>query len=399
MHQEQALSEEDLALAKAVAQQAGIAIANARLYAEAAEERQKTEIVLRSVGDGVCTTDRELTLLSLNPAAERLLDWQEHEAIGRHCKAVLQCHDADEEPSCETACPLILAMREQRYEYSRLGALFVHSRSGQRIPIWGVAGPLTDPAGAVLGGVLAFRDASYEAEMERLQSEFMSMISHEVRSPLTNLKAAAQTITRLGGEQDDETRANLARIIAEQCDQLDRLVQRVEDTTQLEAGRLDLRLAPLCLPPLVRDVIQLLQLRDSQRTFDVVTTDEAASWVMGDADKISMVLNNLLDNAVKYSRSQGTITVKLSQWDQDQVLVSVIDEGPSIPTDQRDRIFQRFYRIDNTDARSVYGLGLGLYVARELITAMGGQIWVDGVGGPGNRFCFTLPRSRESTAP
>ena len=396
IRQEQDWSTEDLALAQAVAQQVSMAIANARLYRQAAEEQQKTESILQSVGDGVCTTDRDLILLSLNPAAERLLGWQEDQAIGQHCSEVLQCHDGDGEPLCETACPLAVALRERRYDYSRLGMLFMRSRGGQRIPIWGVAGPLIDPAGTVLGGVLAFRDASREAEMDRLQSEFISMISHEVRAPLTNLKAAAQTFIRLGAERNAKVRANLTRIIVAQCDRLDQLVQSVEDSARFETGRLDLQIVPLHLPPLARDMIRLFQSREQQRTFDVLTTDEPALWVRGNEDKIGTILNNLLDNAAKYSHPQGTITVQLALWEQDQVLVSVIDEGPSIPADQRDRIFQRFYRLDNSDARSIYGLGLGLHIAQALVTAMDGQIWVDEADGSGNRFCFTLPRSRDT---
>lgn len=392
LHQGRSLTEEDLSLTRAVAQQVSIAIANARLYEAAAEEKQKTEIILQSVGDGVCTTDRDLTVLSLNPAAARLLGWQEHEAIGQHCGTVLQCHDAQEVALCETDCPLRVAMQRRRYEYPRLGAAFVRARNGQRVPIWSVAGPLTDPAGTVLGGVLAFRDASREAEMERLQNEFMSMISHEVRTPLTNLKAAAQTIIRLGDRQDAETRANLARIIAAQCDRLDQLVQSVEDSAQLEASRLDLQITSFHLPPLVRDLVQLFQVREPRRAFSVLAADEPALWVLGDAAKIGMVLNNLLDNAVKYSRPQGAIMVRLSLRDPDQVLVAVIDEGPSIPADQRELIFQRFYRIDNSDSRAVYGLGLGLYIARSLVRALNGQIWVDEEYRPGNQFCFTLPR-------
>jgi signal transduction histidine kinase len=223
------------------------------------------------------------------------------------------------------------------------------------------------------------------------------MISHEVRAPLTNLKAAAQTFSRLETRQDDEIHVNLARIIVEQCDRLDRLVQRVENVAQFEAGRLDVQIAPLYLPPLVRDVVQLFQMRESHRTFEMIAADESALWVMGDEDKISMVLNNLLDNAAKYSHRQGTITVELSLWDPDQVLISVTDEGPSIPVEQWDRIFQRFYRIDNSDTRSVYGLGLGLYIVQELVTAQSGQVWLDETADSGNRFCFTLPRATAQT--
>lgn len=395
LFQGQSLTRADISLAEAVAQQLGIAIANARLYEEMSEEKQKTETILKSIGDGVCTTDRDLILLSWNPAAEQLLGWPESEVIGRHCRQVLQCHNVDKESLCEVACPLDTAMQNRQYEYSHLGASFMRTRDGRRIPTWNVAGPLADPAGTVLGGVLALRDASYEAEMERLQAEFISMISHEVRTPLTNLKAAAQTITRLGHEPEAEIQANLARIIAEQCDRLDSLVKRVEDTAQIEAGHLDLRITSLHLPSLVHRVVRSFRSREPHRTFEVSVTDEAPLWVVGDEDRISTILHTLLDNAAKYSRPQGSIDVNLSSWDQSLALVSVMDQGPLIPNDQRARIFQRFYRIDNSDARSVYGLGLGLYVARNLVTALGGQIWVEENSGLGNCFCFTLPHGNE----
>ncbi len=395
---EQELTAADLSLARAVAQQVSIAIANARLYAAAAEEQRKTEIILHSVGDGVCTTDHDLRVLSLNRAAARLLGWPEHQAIGQPCRTVLQCHDAAESSLCETGCPLRVAMQEQRYEYPHLGMVFLRTRGGLRIPIWSVAGPLTDSAGAVLGGVLAFRDASREAEMERLKSEFMAMISHEVRTPLTNLKAAAQTILRLGPQRDEATLANLARIIVAQCDRLDQLVQSVEESAQFETGYPDLQLTTFYLPPVVHDLVQLFQVREPRRPFQVVVADEPTLWVLGDADKVGIILNNLLDNAVKYSRPHGAITVRLSLRDPDQVVVAVIDAGPPIPAEQRELIFQRFYRIDNSDSRSVYGLGLGLYIAQSLVKAMDGQIWVDEEYRPGNQFCFTLPRATPPAA-
>ncbi|MBU0492808.1 MAG: PAS domain S-box protein [Chloroflexi bacterium] len=362
---------------------------------ELAEEKQKLETILHSIVDGVCATDRDRHITILNPAAARLLGRPEQDVVGRPCSEILQCHVAQGHNLCETDCPLQYTPEHQHYKYSRLGKLFLRPASGRSLPVLSLTGPLTDPDNQVLGSVLTFRDATYEIEMERLQSEFTAMISHEIRTPLTNLKAAAQTITRYQAHQDEKTRALLARIIENQCNQLNYLVQRIQQMAQLESGHLDLPNEPLLIAPLVSTAVQGFQVREHARRIEIDAGNKDDLWVLGHHDAINMILNNLLENAAKYSRAEGAITVKIQPWRIDQVMVAVIDEGPPIPLPLRARVFERYYRVDNSDTRSVYGLGLGLPISLELVTTLGGQLWVDGeeTNGHGNRFCFTLLRT------
>ncbi|HMQ30822.1 MAG TPA: PAS domain-containing protein [Chloroflexaceae bacterium] len=225
----------------------------------------------------------------------------------------------------------------------------------------------------------------------RLREEFLSIASHELRTPLTSVIAHAQTFQRRAlrdatlGERD---RRSLEQIIAH-AGRLNRMIEIMLDVSRIDQGRLQVEPAPLDLAALVREVVAGLDGLWPRHTI-VITGDEVALWVAGDALRLEQVLHNLLSNAIKYSPRGGAVAVALAA-DAAAVRVTISDHGIGIPRQDVPRIFERFYRAGNVSADTLTGVGIGLYVVREIVALHGGTIAVASEEGVGSSFTITLP--------
>ncbi|MFN8473804.1 MAG: ATP-binding protein [Anaerolineae bacterium] len=225
-------------------------------------------------------------------------------------------------------------------------------------------------------------------ELDRLKSEFVSMVSHELRAPLTNINGAVELLM-LDGVLDPHQRTML-QIIGEQTQRLTRLVQGILNVSRIEAGRLQLRQENVDVSALIHRVAQEIG-SISTRSVEVNLPEKPlVAWA--DADRVEEVLTNLIDNALKYSEPSSTVGVQ-GYVVEDEVVVAVSDRGVGIPTQQINRIFEKFHRVEQGDDRETYGHGLGLYIARGLVEALGGRIWVESTEGEGSTFYFTLPEA------
>lgn len=247
-------------------------------------------------------------------------------------------------------------------------------------------------------------------ELDVLKSDFISMVSHELRAPLTNINGALELMSvQCIGAEGDSCRTMLS-IATDQAARLTRFVQGVLNVSRIDAGALALQFSAVDVGALVDKVVSDFTPRSlSHRLLVVGTPPAAAAW--GDRDRLAEVLTNLVDNAVKYSPSGGDITIEAHEEDQlafsredgpppagPFIVVSVTDQGVGIPAAEQPRLFQRFYRVDRHDAREVYGHGLGLYIARRLIEAHGGYIWLESAAGKGSRFSFAVPVAKQHIA-
>jgi PAS domain S-box-containing protein len=237
----------------------------------------------------------------------------------------------------------------------------------------------------------ALTKANFElTQLDALKDEFVSLVSHELRAPLTNINASVELM--LATAEDTGLRAKL-EIIGQESSRLTRLVQSVLDVSRMEAGRLDLITAPVDPRALCESAVARLVAPEHPRQ---VLVEPGTPPVLVDLDRAGQVLGNLLSNAAKYS-PPGTciqLTARPSP-DGSQVLFAVSDAGIGIPAEEIRRIFERFHRVERHDARETYGHGLGLYIARKIVEAHGGRIWVESTPGEGSTFLFTLPRAPE----
>jgi PAS domain S-box-containing protein len=225
--------------------------------------------------------------------------------------------------------------------------------------------------------------------LDQMRSEFVSLVSHQIRAPLTNMRGAAERM-RVDCGAVNLTCARMFAIMDQQAVRLDRLVQDVLSTARIEAGGLLLQIEPISMLPIIQQVVEQTRARVDNRPIRV-PAKPGLPLVMADRDRVAEILTNLLDNADKYSPPGAGIDIDI-QADQMQMTISVRDHGRGLPVADLDRLFDKFYRADNSDSQSAYGYGLGLYVCRQLVEAQGGRIWAEnGAGAVGALFSFTLP--------
>ncbi len=228
-------------------------------------------------------------------------------------------------------------------------------------------------------------------KLDQMRTEFVSLVSHQLRAPLTNMNGAVEHI-KANCHTMNATCSRMVVILIQQLDRLDRLVRDVLNTARIEAGELVLFREPISVQSVIAQVVDQIRARTAGHSIRL-TEKPGLPMVFADRDRVAEVLANLLDNADKYSPPNKEITIKTSA-DDTEVTLSVCDSGPGIPTSTLERIFDKFYRIDSSDSQVAYGYGLGLYICRRLVEAQEGRIWAENAPGGGAVFSFTLPVAR-----
>lgn len=226
-------------------------------------------------------------------------------------------------------------------------------------------------------------------KLDELKSDFVSMVSHELRAPLTNINGSIELLLEGNTGCVEPEAREMLQIIAEQSQRLTRLVQGILNVSRIEAGQLVLQPQVFNILSLIEKVVGVWESRGLSNRFERPRRVNLPS-VFADRDRTEEILFNLIDNAIKYSDEGATIHVD-ADVNGEQVIVSVSDKGIGIPPDELAKIFDKFHRVDRRDAAETYGHGLGLYICRSLVEAQGGQISVDSVLGEGSTFRFTLP--------
>ena len=220
-------------------------------------------------------------------------------------------------------------------------------------------------------------------ELDQLKSEFVALVSHELRAPLTNIRTGIELIL----DQEPATGTDRLRIVQGEIERLGALVEAILDYSALDAGRFPLHSQALELGPLTGEIAA--QMTDPDRL--EIDIPEPLPLLMADERGLKSVLHHLLDNAAKYA-PEGELLLQ-AEAGNGMIRVSLTDSGPGIPADEQDRVFDMFHRLDNRDAREVYGHGLGLPMARKLLEAMGGGIRAEPGENGGSRFVFWLPQA------
>ncbi len=250
------------------------------------------------------------------------------------------------------------------------------------------------------GTLLVFRDITSETEAERLKSEFISTISHELRTPLSSIYGFTELMVKK--QLPNEKQAKYLQTIHAETERLTHLVNDFLDVQRMEAGSQMYDREQLDIEPVIRDMMTFYEASSLKHTFELITADDRPYELFADCQKFKQLMSNLLSNAVKYSPRGGKITVELAHHDQ-SVSIKVKDQGIGIPSDALDRLFDKFYRVDNSDSREIGGTGLGLPICQEIVRGHAGQIHVESVQHQGSTFTVVIPsfeyavREQEST--
>jgi len=247
-------------------------------------------------------------------------------------------------------------------------------------------------------------------ELDRLKSRFLSMASHELKTPLTSISGLAQVLLRrmsrrlevgwpTQDEWQQEQHAHVERLalLTAQTGRLGRLIDELLDVSRIESGKLDFRYGEVDLNQLARDVAHRMQLTTTQHAIVVIAENEAGAQIAADRDHLEQVLDNLISNAIKYSPEGGRIEVQVADRDE-EMMISVRDEGVGIPPGKVEAVFGLFYQAEDPVSRRGGGMGLGLYISKEIIERHGGRIWAESEPGVGTTVYVVLPRERSSAA-
>ena len=230
-------------------------------------------------------------------------------------------------------------------------------------------------------------------ELDKMKSEFLGIVSHDFRSPLASIVLAAKSLLRNEEVGRNERLSEYLSII---MDQANRLAQLAEDTlsiTRMEAGRLTYYFKIVNVAHLIQDAIAMVRI--PRRCTLALEIDPEVSYIKGDPTKLRQVIQNLVSNAVKYSPNGGRVCIRVSEFASDELIVTVSDEGIGIPSDQVNRLFKKFSRVDTPEAGEIKGSGLGLWICKEIVRAHGGRIAVESELGKGSTFRFTLKKAQQ----
>ncbi len=334
-------------------------------------ERSEALRVLSHVSDGVFLTDASGVVRFWNRAAELITGLTRRDVWGRSLSALpglgsiageIPVGEEGEEGSVRPQVfPVQLGLRE----------------------LWlSLAGVETGE-----GTVYTFANVTEEHRLEQMKNDFLVTVSHELRTPLTGLYGAVLTLRERSESLPERDRQELLASLVEQAEGLARLVEDLLVASGLESDRLILGEERFEAVKLAREVVEDARLRHDTQRVQLIETEEA--FVLADPVRTRQVLENLIDNAVKYA-GHGPVHVAVECGDG-VVAFGVSDEGPGIPEDRQDRIFEKFYRSDVQMESGVGGAGLGLYISRELVRRMGGRLWVESARGAGSLFSFELP--------
>jgi signal transduction histidine kinase len=278
----------------------------------------------------------------------------------------------------------------------QLGALMLYSLSRANafdetdVPILQA---LADQATAALENARLFKEAGEAGalrELNALKSEFVVRASHELRTPLTSVKSLAETLLRPELHLDEATQQELLRGIDSAADRLSGIVNDLLMLARIESGQLEMQKEPIDIAELLDMVVARFATQFPAYRF-VVETDAALPLTLGDPERLEDILYNLLSNAVKYSSLGSRVIIAARSGEAGMIAVAVADEGIGIPREQWPHLFERFYRVDNAVTRRVAGAGLGLFICKTYVEAMGGHIGVEDNNGRGAKFWFTLP--------
>jgi len=365
-----------------------------RYNREVESGRSKTEALLGSIGDGVFAVDAEGRIIEFNRAAAALTGVSASAALGRPYEQVMTLSEggvADGAPGTDAVRQTILQGRTFRF----LRDLTLVRRDGSRLPITLSAAPVRDDQGGVNGCVVVFSDASQEREVDRMKNEFISIASHQLRTPMTGVKGVLSLLLdEVLGPLNPEQQAYLRRAY----DSNERLIALVNDLlniSRLEQGSLQLRSEPVAVADVISGLAADLQARAARYQVTIRVEppqpNPAECVVPGDPVRLREVFSNLMDNAVKYTPEHGTVTVR-TRAEGPRVVVEIVDTGVGIPADKMPTLFQKFNRIQNPLSGREFGTGLGLYFARSVVELHRGTIEVESVPEKGTTFRVSLPR-------
>ncbi|MDL1910541.1 PAS domain-containing protein [Chloroflexi bacterium CFX6] len=390
-------TQNDRVLLQSFADQAAIAVFNARLYGQVSYEKQRLDALLDSAADGILILNADHTIERCNVSFERLFGEPRAQIIGKDHTEIIRWRGDTQGKTLEEA-------EADGWPLTPNATLYVEGdlerRAQPPLPVGVTYAPMLTEERKLRNIIASVRDITHFRTADEIKSTFISIVSHELRTPVALIKGYASTLRRDDAKWDKTTINDSLAVIEEEADRLSRMIDDLLDASRLQAGGMNLNRADVSLAMLSKRVAEKFS---TQSKNHVIVTDFPENFpvILADETRIEQVISNLVSNALKYA-AKGVIKIG-GQARPEQVVVCVSDEGPGIEARDLPHIFDRFYRSTKA-ARNTKGAGLGLYLARAIVEAHGGRIWADASTQPigqstqrpkpdaGARICFSLPR-------
>ena len=368
------------------------------LASELSQVAGKSEVVINAITDGVLALDSQGVIQLINPAAQQMIGWGKHDALNLSYKSVLKIMNAKNAEATEAEDPVAQTLGTNKP--LKTDTLSIQTQSGKSF----LASINVTPVGQLGSGVIVvFRDVTSEKSDERQRAEFISTASHEMRTPVAAIEGYLGLALNPATAQIDQKARDFITKAHESAQHLGRLFQDLLDISKADDGRLTNDPTVIDVVPFIHEIVQGLAPKAVEKglrlTYKPMPDGETADdnrrlnpvyYVNVDRDHLREVTNNLVENAIKYT-PKGDVVVDIS-GDDSHVVVSIADTGIGIPKEDQAHLFQKFYRVDNSDTRQIGGTGLGLYLCRRLAETMGGRIWVESEYKKGSTFFLELAR-------
>ncbi len=383
-------SRDDQRVLQSFADQAAIAVNNARLYEQLTHEKRRLGAILEFSADGVVIMDGAHRIQTFNRAMSNLIGVPANEAIGRKFEEVLVLKNKRAGTTLEEAeakgWPLVGSLQPVFVE----GEL--QRRGGGKVSVEIAFAALLSREGQLVNIIADVHDLTRLRAAEEMKATFISAVSHELKTPVALIKGYASTLRRADARWDEATVRESLKVIEEEADHLAELIENLLDASRAQAGNFKLTPVELDIDDLV---VRVAKKFEAQTQSHRIVADIASDMplVFADEARITQVLSNLISNAVKYSPPGSEIRIT-GRATPDEVIITVSDQGVGVAPEDRTKIFERFYRSESAIRRGTPGAGLGLYLSKAIVESHGGRIWVEssGDGQPGSRFSFSLPR-------
>ena len=382
-----AFSRKNQAMLAAFAEQAAIAVQNARLAHLLSAEKQRVESILETSAEGIVNIDGQRRITGFNLAMERLTGRGREDVLGKECFRVLNLWNRQGQSICNTQCPILASSEHSSQTFELQG--IIRTADGKDIDVAMTYSVVYTPEGKPINAVINVRDISKLREVEDLRETFLSMLGHELQTPLSIIKGYTSTLARSDSNWDLETLRNSLQVIEAETDRLSSIMNKLLLASRIAAGTPVLTKEPVQLSSLIDKVVRRLRAMTSIHTFKVDCEPDLPP-VLADPALMEEVLTNLIDNAIKYSPEGGKITIT-GRSSGEEIRVTIADQGIGIPEEDMERIFERFQRTDRRVVKKVKGVGLGLYICKAIIEAHRGRIEVASKVDEGSQFTFTLP--------
>lgn len=346
-------------------------------------ERRRLDSVLSHMSDGVLATDRRGNVTIVNNMALQLLGVEhDDELIGKSIIDVLDIrHDY-------TVRQLVNSEQKEM--------ILDMSNSGSNLILNAYFSPIQRESGFVSGLVCVLHDVTSQQKEEQERKEFVSNVSHELRTPLTSVKSYVEALSD-GAWQDKEIAPQFLKVVQDETERMIRMINDLLSLSRMDAGTTKLNLEYVNINELFNYILNRFDMiikkeedpKKKKYTIERFFTKKDL-WVEIDTDKFTQVIDNIMNNAIKYSPDGGVITARLLEM-HNHVIMNISDQGLGIPRKDLSHIFDRFFRVDKARSRKQGGTGLGLAISKEVVNMLGGQIWVDSVEGKGSTFYISLP--------